>query len=1071
MIGGGIFTAPIFGVTESGDIRISAPAFSVEIDFTPPKFYQYQVISVPPFNAEITFTAPTVENLNIITIKRVISSGPDDCQEVQGGSFNNSSTLITVDGEDLIHGGFRFVDLALPPSAEILSAKITLEQADPTAVPADLVANWYAWDTDDAGRFSDAVRPSAVSRTTATEPFINAPSSNFSLVEHDVTSIVQEIVLRDGWASGSAINFIALAESGGYEFAGSYESPVSQAAKLTVEALSPDKIFNVPALNYELTFSAPAVSLGNLVNVPAINYALTFTPPSVSIDYILDVPPILYEVSFGQASVYQDLSFSVPAVNYEITFSPPEVTVGYTINAPSFGITIDFTSPAVWQDHLLEPPSINYTVSFTPPSVYQDAVIDVPALEYTVAFTSPTVSVDYSFDVPAIEYAVTFTPPEFYQDQLFSVPPILYGVVFTPPTVTSTSDININAPGFAGEVSFVPPVVGGDALFEVPYISIKATFTAPVVELDNPAYEDQPGREPVTIVEIDQDFCSLTYGTSPCAASLGVTGARKCFNTLKTCQSVANFDKTTLTLRFCMPTSSFDRKVRAIPTVTAVGTNPTEINIGGGDINQSPLGRRASVTVDFRDIPYNDRLVDKYRTERSYKPEDLGSFWSKWLARNPYYQNRPIRIREGYIGQSVESMRTRHYFIDKIDGPDSNGRVKVTAKDVLKFADNKKAQCPKPSNGRLDRDIDSDDTYFSLLPEDIGEEYPESGVAIIGDELVSFTRSGDDITLTGRALRGTNADDHEQDDSFQLVQVFDGVRVDEVIKTLLEDFANVPSEFIPFTQWQEEAARWLSGYELNTWITEPTGVSDLLGELMQQCICYIWWDEYDQEIKFKPIRPIDPAKDTLKIVDENSNIVAESLRVERDPAQRLSQVWFFYRQNNPVEDLEDPANYSRLNIRADLEAESELQYGESRISKIYSRWFTAANAGQVITTGTQLLLRYRDNPLIVTLSLDAKDRDLKTGDVVRVTHRSIVDETGQPIPTLLQVIKTHETEQGHKVEYKCQVFGFVQRYSFIMDNDAPDYDEATDEQKNAGMWISENEAPYFPDGSDAYRII
>lgn len=1066
MIFGGIFTSSIFGSIPDKGVVINAPALSYRAEFSHPTIALSQVVSAPVKSYEAEFPLPEISIVNIITIDASIATGPDDCA-ASASSFLNGSINVTVGAGWT--GGLRFADLQIPQSASIISAKITVHQRNANAT---YPGTWHAWAIDDAPQFSALQKPQDVEKTTASAPLVPSPTpgSSYVDVEHDVTSIVQEIVDRAGWNDGNAINFIATSSVSSNDGFYAYERSTSLCARLSIEILSPDNFINVPVLRYGVQLPAPILLITSKVDVPTLVYEVEFPAPTLVLASVVEAPALEAEAFFPLPSIFLDVVITPPTLACEASLPQPSITQGTAVNGPALNYQAGFPVPGFIIDQVISAPELNCQIVFPAPSLYQDQILTGPILGYAAVFPAPSVSFSVEIDAPTLVYEVEHPLPSILIDQVISAPALGYEVLFPEPTI-STLDVTLDAPVLGCEVTLPVPAIVGDFFIEVPMLEYSVSFPHPVIEVKQPNFEGEPGREPVTVIEIDQDFCSLVYGESPCMAALGTTGARKCFNTLKTCQDVANFDKSILTLRFCSPSVSADKKVRAIPTVMSVSTNPTEINVGGGDINQSPLGRRASITVEFRDIPYNDRLVDKYRTERSYKPETRGTFWSKWLARNPYYQNRPLRVREGYIGQSLESMRTRHYFIDKIEGPDSNGRVRITAKDVLKFADNKKAQCPRPSNGRLDRDIDNNDTAFTLLPEDIGGEYPSSGIGIIGDELVSFTRSGDNITLTQRGLRDTEATDHDEDDSFQIVQVFDGVRVDEVIKTLLEDFANVPSEYIPFSDWQAEAARWLTGYELNTWITEPTGVSDLLGELLQQCICYIWWDEYDQEIKFKPIRPIDPETDTLKIVDEDSNIVAESVRVDRDPDQRLSQVWFFYRQNNPVEDLEDPANYGRLSIRADLEAETDLQYGESRIAKIYSRWFTAANSGQVITTGTQLLLRYRDNPLIVTLSLDAKDRDLKTGDVVRVTHRSIVDETGQPIPTLLQVIKTHESAPGHKVDYKCQVFGFIQRYGFIMANDAPSYEDSTEDQRNNGMWISENEEPYFPDGSDAYRII
>lgn len=50
------------------------------------------------------------------------------------------------------------------------------------------------------------------------------------------------------------------------------------------------------------------------------------------------------------------------------------------------------------------------------------------------------------------------------------------------------------------------------------------------------------GREAITLVEIDQPLCRNVYGVAPCAAALGTTGTRKCFNTRVTCQDPDHYD-------------------------------------------------------------------------------------------------------------------------------------------------------------------------------------------------------------------------------------------------------------------------------------------------------------------------------------------------------------------------------------------------------------------------------------------------------------------------------------------------------------------------------------------------
>lgn len=59
----------------------------------------------------------------------------------------------------------------------------------------------------------------------------------------------------------------------------------------------------------------------------------------------------------------------------------------------------------------------------------------------------------------------------------------------------------------------------------------------------------------LTYVEIDIDRCALSYGVSPCAASIPETGAIKCFNSIGSCQDRENFDDGGVTLRFAVNTS------------------------------------------------------------------------------------------------------------------------------------------------------------------------------------------------------------------------------------------------------------------------------------------------------------------------------------------------------------------------------------------------------------------------------------------------------------------------------------------------------------------------------------
>lgn len=583
---------------------------------------------------------------------------------------------------------------------------------------------------------------------------------------------------------------------------------------------------------------------------------------------------------------------------------------------------------------------------------------------------------------------------------------------------------------------------------------------------------DAIGREPIVIIEIDQDTCALTYSETPCLAVLGVTGQIKCHNTIFTCQDEDNFDPDTLTLRFSTPTENNGLGEDAVifPSVLSVDTVPTVINIGGADKDTSPLGKRAKITATLRDHPYHDRLVDKYWAERDYDPASQGTFWSKWLARNPYHLGRPLRVRQGYVGQALADMDVRHYIIERIEGP-SKGAVKIVAQDPLKLLDGTRAQTPVPNTGTLGGDIDEIATAFTLTPAGIGNsQYPMTGIARIGSELVSYTRAADAVTLTARGLRSTLASAHSTGDVFQEVVVIASARVDVLISNLLT-FAGIDAAFIPTADWDAEADLWLNGFDMSAWIVEPTSIAVLVAEILQQGACFIWWDEAAQQVKFRAVRPFYAVTDAVPIeISDDAHIVADTVEIVPKPDERISQVIIHYDQIDPTAAANDPANYARSRVLTDPDAESELQYNERRVKEIFARFLDSANDAATSVLASRILERHVETPRVIKFATDAKDGSIRTGGVVRMTHRGLVDVTGEALPTLLQITSGQEVDPGHRIDFEARPYLSRTRYAFIMANGAPVYILATSLQKETGGWIAPNAAG-FSNGDLPYRIL
>ena len=271
------------------------------------------------------------------------------------------------------------------------------------------------------------------------------------------------------------------------------------------------------------------------------------------------------------------------------------------------------------------------------------------------------------------------------------------------------------------------------------------------------------GREPLQIVEYDIDYCSLVYGVAPCTAALGVTGDRKCFNTFATCQDRPNIDLGPFTLSFAKNQSGLPQDRIVYPCLESVRTSPQRITIGGNPNRRtSPLGTRSRVTITLKDFADSDNQVDRYADERrsgvadttgAYEPLERSTFFAKLIARFPYFTNRPIRVRNGYVGDNPEDMPTRNYICTEWRGPDSDGTVVIVAQDEFVNANLEQMTCPRTSQGALSSAISSGFTgNVSLEPAGIQSTYPPGEFkASIGSEIVQFDQQSTAQAEIGRA--------------------------------------------------------------------------------------------------------------------------------------------------------------------------------------------------------------------------------------------------------------------------------------------------------------------------------
>lgn len=521
--------------------------------------------------------------------------------------------------------------------------------------------------------------------------------------------------------------------------------------------------------------------------------------------------------------------------------------------------------------------------------------------------------------------------------------------------------------------------------------------------------------------EIDIPYCSLTYGVAPCAAALGVTGDAKCFNTLATCQDTDNIDLGTVTLRFAKPADYLPRDIDCLPWITGIEFNAATVSLG------ESLGTRAQLKVTLSDHRHSDAGVglDKYHAERGYNPYERGSFWPRFRARHLSLKGVACRWIIGAVGQSLDEMEARHYFVESYDGPRVDGQFTIVATDALKFLSGDRAQAPLPTSGILLGAIDVDDVSATLSAAGVGNaEYPASGyVRIGGKEDCAFTRSGDNLTLTRGSL-GTTASSHAAGDRVQLVLRYDAEDPADIINDLIDTYTEMPSARLDLALWQDETAAHLAALYTYT-IGEPTPVEKIVSRVIQQAGLALWDDALAQKLRLKVIKAVPIGASTI----DESSVISRSFDVQDQPDKRVSQAWVYYAQNDPTKRLEDPDNYRQIALVQD--ADSEVLYGSRSIVKVFADGIPAGGSTAAGRAGALVVGRHQRPPRRFKFSqLRGQDSAVRLGEGINIDWRSLQDASGAREVTPAQIIRDWPGPAIRRLEAEEMRFGAIGAIDF-----------------------------------------
>lgn len=416
-----------------------------------------------------------------------------------------------------------------------------------------------------------------------------------------------------------------------------------------------------------------------------------------------------------------------------------------------------------------------------------------------------------------------------------------------------------------------------------------------------------------------------------------------------------------------------------IPSLTSARVKPAIIEPGVS------IGQRESVTVSLIDHLYRFDTDDF----------NAGTFWTKFRARYASIEGAQLELIRGEQGQDIADMDVYLYIAQSLQI--SRTGATIVAKDPLILLTARSAQAPNITEGELAASISDVDGSLTLSPAGIGNlQYPASGKAVIGGaEIVSFTRSGDNVTLTTRG-ENRDAQSHDEGAKFQLALVYENELPSAIVFDLLSNYTEIDPAWITLEDWQQSVDVFIDrvyGAE----IPVPTSVSKLLDELCEQVGLVFFWDALAQQIRLRPLLAAAPTR--LLTVDQ---MTEGSFTATEQPDKRVSQVWTFYGQRDPVLNLTDTENYRRVAVAL---ASNQADFIQPAIKKIFSRWINFPARTTAERLNDIILSRYQLPPRKFSFQLFRSGEEFQLpalGAQLNLQHWFLVDADGAQVTVAAQ---------------------------------------------------------------------
>ena len=491
------------------------------------------------------------------------------------------------------------------------------------------------------------------------------------------------------------------------------------------------------------------------------------------------------------------------------------------------------------------------------------------------------------------------------------------------------------------------------------------------------SYAQSISRMPITLVQVYADTCGRSFGVAPCDG----TGAA-CYNTYTTCKNKASYLKTTKILEFVTIDTGTPFKQGERPYLLSVDYLPTEI--------KDSLTVSGRLKIKIADEPDTDYGIDPYTSTRTLPVP--GGYWKKFLARNPNYQGRTVKVWEGWHGLPRSGYQLRWQgTLDNITY--DKDAVILDCVDPLKSI--KDYTLPHKIEISLAADITTASTELAIRLSSKLSTYTYFRIADEVLQINSYNSAIDSVNVSRAALNSV-AEELKVGNKLQPIwhrgpeNPFDTMLF---ISSFCDLTASVDATaFAAAKDWPGDDKN------IETYISDPVACEKLLFELVDLTNCRIWYDER-QKVTCKRISANDPNRTYINISD-HANIIENSASVNYRGLERLSRYWMYW-GISPTGEEDKSTSYSYLTGAIDADAESSFYYDKIMEETIYNRWSHSSegpghtDAVMRAKAYVQRMLFNRRDPLpIINLKVELKDSTIMTGDYVQIDTDEIEEITG-----------------------------------------------------------------------------